>query len=141
MGQLAMAATMDAIAARLKALGIRRVYGWPILSVTPPAALVGYPEEITYDNTKGRGSDRLTFPVFVVVGQVADKAARDTLSGYIDPESSLSVKTALEAVDEGDDGSLDGTVSKARVSAARPQYVVIGEVQYLAASFDVDIVT
>ena len=129
-----MAATMDAIAQALADIGISRAYGWPLRSVSPPAAVVAFPEEIRYDRTKSRGTDSTMFPVFLVVGTVVDKAARDALSGYLDPESSLSVKTAL-------DGTLDGTVSNAHVSAARPQFVDIGEVQYLAATFDVTVTT
>lgn len=135
MGQLRMADTMDKIAATLKAMGISRAYAWPVESFNPPAAVVAYPEEIRYDNTKMMGTDDTQFQVFVVLGKVADRQARDAMTAYADPNSTKSVKTAL-------DGDLDGLVTKCWVSAARPATTLDGGgVPYLAVEFDVHVIS
>lgn len=89
---------MEAVAARLQVIGGLRVHPSPPGSVVPPAAIVSYPENIAYDQTYGRGMTKIgRLQVWVVVGKVVDRAARDRLSGYVSEVEATSVKLALEA--------------------------------------------
>ena len=128
-----LAAAMDAIAAQLLAAGVTaRAYGWPVKEVSPPCAIVGYPAEIVYDATFRDGSQELTFPVYLLIGPVSDRATRDAVSVAL--EGTAKVKAAL-------DGSLSGTVSDARVATARIQQVPVGLVDYLSVEYALEVIT
>jgi hypothetical protein len=92
-----LADVMDAVGDRLDTIAGLRVFAYPPGSVTPPAAVVSYPEGIEFDATYGRGSDRMTLPVVVVVGKASDRAARDKLGAYCDGSGASSVKAVLES--------------------------------------------
>lgn len=87
---------MDEVAGRLKAIPALRVHPFPADTVNPPAAVVAWPDRYDFDETYGRGSDRLTVPLVVVVARVPDRAARDQLSKYCNGTGASSVKLALE---------------------------------------------
>lgn len=126
-----MAAVMDALAARILAAGVTtRAHAWPVGAVQPPCAIVGYPEEIEFDATFGRGSDRAVFPVWMVCGNVSDRTARDVLSGYI--TGATGIKDAL-------DGNLGGVVQTARVTDCQIEKTTIGAVEYIAARFQIEV--
>lgn len=136
MSAIDLAATMDAIAARLTAAGVvTRAYGWPAGSVQPPCAIVGYPEDgnIEYDVTFQRGSDKALIPVWIVAGAVHDRSSRDVLSAYIGA-GARSVKAAL-------DGDLGGAAQTARVTDCQIEKLPIGAVEYVTARFDVEVYT
>jgi hypothetical protein len=124
-------AVMQEVADRLDTITGLRVDGYPAGSVTPPAAVLSYPE-VTYDETMRRGMDRYVLPVWVLVGKVSDRAARATIAPYLDGGGPKSVKTVLEA-DPYD--SLDSV----RVQRADPDVVSVGGVEYLAYQFTLDI--
>lgn len=111
-----------------------RSYGWPRVDVTPPAAVVDYPPAIDFDATYRRGQDRLTFSVVVIVGQASDRAARDNLSTYVDGSGAESVKQVLESVT--DPQAFDSL----RVVSADIDDEPIGDIEYLTATFEVDVV-
>ena len=71
-------------------LGVTRVHG--------PTAFVGYPEEIKYDQTYGRGCDEFSdLMVAVVVPDGADaRSVRKTLARYADGAGPHSVKARIE---------------------------------------------
>ena len=94
---------LDTIGTALGNVSGLRVFDFIPDNVNPPAAVVGMPELLTYDNTMGRGTDRATFKVTVLVGKVSDRAARDKLAAYLDGTgaASVSVKTALDAIAGG----------------------------------------
>lgn len=75
---------MDQVGDRLDTLVGLRVHRYPPDSVTPPAAVVTYPEEYMYDDTYARGMDRMTVPVIVLVGKVSDRATRKLVSNWLD---------------------------------------------------------
>jgi len=102
---------------------------WPD-EVHPPCAIV-IPEEITFDNTFGRGGDGSLFTIRVLVGKVDDAAAQDAIDAYMNGSGSGSVKTAIEA-----DTTLSGTVDTCSVKKAK-RYGVADHngVQYLACDF------
>ena len=100
--------------------------------MTPPAAVVSYPETIDFDQTYGRGADKMTIPVVVVVGRASDRAARDALGAYCDGSGASSVKAVLES----------GTYTAfhtVRVESIEFDVVTIAAVDYMAALFDLDI--
>lgn len=122
---------MDTIGTALAGITTLNVLDYIPDSVTPPAAVVGYPEELEYDNTMKRGTDRATFTVTVVVGQAHDQSTRDLLSGYMrgDGSTSTSVKVALDAIG-----------SAVRVMRARTVPMLYAGQQMVGAVFDVDYV-
>lgn len=94
-----------------------------------PAAVLDFPEEVTYDSTYGRGSDTAEFPVGLIVGRVDEESARTALGGYM-----VSVKAAV-------DGNLGGVVDSARVKSASVLRLSFAGVEYLSAIFIVEVIT
>jgi hypothetical protein len=88
---------MDELAARLDVIDGLRVHAFPADNVNVPQAVVTYPETLTFDETYGRGSDRLTIPVVVLVGKASDRASRDQLAAYADGSGVKSIKSAIES--------------------------------------------
>lgn len=124
-------AVMDAIGARLVGVAGLRVYDYAADAGSPPAAIVALPETVEYDVVAGRGADRVVIPVTVLVGKVSERAARDQLARYVSGEGAESIKTAIE--------SAGGAGQTVRVTSARVDIVTLGAVEYLGASFDVEV--
>jgi hypothetical protein len=124
---------MDEVAMRLKAIPGLRVHPYPADSVNPPAAVVAWPERYDFDETYGRGSDRLTLPLVLVVSRVPDRAARDHLSKFCDGTGPASVKAALEA-------GVGKAFDSLRVQGIEFDVVQIAQNDYLAATFKLDII-
>ena len=131
---------MDDLAARLNTIEGLRVYAFPPDNVQPPAAVVNYPEAITYDGTFGRGMDRMTLPVMVMVGRASDRASRDQIAPYVEGSGVKSIKAVLEyepaEVDPIEPYTAFDTV---RVQGAEFDMVSVGDVPFLAATFSLDI--
>jgi hypothetical protein len=123
---------MDAIGVRLGTISGLRVADYPSDAANPPQAIVSLPETVEYDSVMGRGADRVVIPITVLVGRVSDRAARDLLAQYVSGTGATSIKTAV-------DGDLGGTVHTARVTGASMCVVTIQAVEYLGASFDVEV--
>ena len=123
---------MDAVATQLDTITGLRCFAYPPDSITPPAAIVSYPEEVLFDATYDRGADQLTLPVIVAVGKVHDRGTRDLVESYAGGSGASSIKAVLEA---GTYTAFD-TV---RVARAEFDVVRIGGTDYLAALFDLDI--
>lgn len=129
-----LTAVMDDVAAGLETIsGLRVAPYWPD-RVNPPQAVVAWPEEITYDATMARGSDRFETTVTVLVGRADVRSARDVLAAYADGTGASSVKAALEAYDADSYHSL--RVTRADFPGAIP----VGGVDYLAVTFTLDII-
>lgn len=125
---------MDEVAARLRTIEplAGRTYAYPPAAVTPPAAIVQYPEEYTFDATYGRGMDRMTLPVVVVLGKASDRAVRDQVVAYAAGSGGQSVKAVLES----------GTYTAfhtLRVIGVEFAALSIAGTDYLGAFFDLDI--
>lgn len=120
---------MDSIGTALGGISGLNVYPYIPDQVTPPAAVVGFPEEVEYDHTMARGKDRALFEVTVLVQKTNDQTARADLAGYMNGAGTAtdSVKSALDAIG-----------SHVRVARARVGVTNVGELQYLSCSFDVD---
>lgn len=129
-----LADVMDEVGDVLQGITELNVYRYPPDGVVVPAAVVDLPESYTYDSTLGRGMDRISLPVAVLVGNVLDWAARDAIAPYFDGAGSQSVKTVVEA---GTYESFDSV----RVTAADDPFEVwtFGGVPYLAGRFLLDI--
>lgn len=126
-----VAAAMAAIGTALDGITTLNVFAYIPDSVTPPAAAVGYPDELTYDNTMQRGTDRATFPITVVVGIVHDESTVAAASAYMagDGTVTTSVKAAVDAIGPG-----------VRVTRALTMPLVYSGVEFLGVQFEVDYV-
>lgn len=127
-----LANVMDAVSDRLDTIDGLRCFAYPPGSVTPPAAVVSYPGDYTFDETYGRGSDRLTLPVVLVVGKATDRTSRDALGAFCDGSGVKSVKAVLES---GTYTAFDSL----RVASIEFDVVTIAATDYLAAIFDIEI--
>lgn len=122
---------MDELAVPLAAIGLC-AYPFSAESIEPPAAVIAWPEPITYDGTMARGMDSMMFPVWIVVGRVDARSARDTLAAYLDGSGPSSVKAAL-------DGGTYTACDSVRVAQAHVESVSIAGIDYLAAILDVEV--
>lgn len=122
---------MTALAARLETIpGLRTALGFPN-SISPPVAVVGYPD-VRYDLTMRRGGDTLLWEVTLVVGKATERGARVALLPYLRPSGTSSVKEAV-------DGDVPGVVDFFRVVRARPaQEFAFDNVNYLGVIFEVE---
>jgi len=128
-------AVMDAIGARLVGVTGLRVYDYAADAASPPAAIVSLPETVEYDAVMGRGADRVVIPVTVLVGKVSDRAARDKLAQYVSGTGAQSIKVAIE----GTDATLGGACQTIRVTGSTINLVTISAIEYVGASFDVEV--
>lgn len=94
-----LADVMQEIGDRLGTIAGLRVYPFPPDTVQTPAAIVTFPDTYTYDETYGRGMDRMTLPVVLMVGKAWDRASRDALAPYLDGAGATSIKAVLETGD------------------------------------------
>lgn len=101
-------------------------------TITPPIAIVNL-ASVNYDVTSMRGLDTYNFVISVIVGRVGERSAQRLLDSYVSSTGSASVKLAVEL-----DRTLGGKCDSLRVSEMRNYgQIVIGEVTYLAAEFNV----
>lgn len=128
-------AVMDALGTRLGTIAGLRVADYAADVANPPQAIVSLPEMVEYDTVAGHGADRVVIPVTVLVGRISDRAARDLLAQYISGTGAMSVKLAVE----GGTGDLGGVAHTVRVTESRVDVVTIQAVEYLGASFDVEV--
>lgn len=131
-----LANVMQQIADRLATIAGLRAHGEPQGSVTPPAAIVSYPENYDFDATYGRGMDRLTLPVVLVIGRPTDRTTRDLVAAYCDGAGAKSIKAVIES---GNDAGAYPAFDFVRVARIEFDVVTIGVIDYLAATFTLDI--
>lgn len=127
-----LADVMDEIGTALRAIGGLNVFPYNADRVTPPAAIVDWPDEITYDATFGRGSDQQTLTLIVVVARMDARSTRGRLAQFLDGSGGHSIKAAV-------DGGTYTACDSVRVAKAQVAVVSIGSVDYLGATFDVEI--
>ena len=123
---------MEELGDRLDTIAGLRVHKQPPEKITPPGGFVGYPETIDYDQTYGRGSDKITLPVVIVEKLTPARAVRKRLTDYVAGTGAKSVKAVLES----------GTYTQFHViTVQRVEFdaVTIGGVDMLAAVFTCDI--
>jgi hypothetical protein len=127
-----LAAVMDEVANRLDGIAGLRVFGHPEAEVTPPAAIVSLPDSYTFDATYGRGMDRMTLQVLLVVRLVSDRSSRDELAAYCDGSGARSVKQVLES-------ATHTTFDTVRVVGIDFDTFRLAEATYTGAVFELDI--
>ena len=127
-----LAAVMDEVGDALDTIDGLRVHRWPADNVQPPAAVVTYPAEYRFDETYGRGMDRLVLPVVVLVGRPSERSARDLLGAYVNGSGASSVKAKVEA-------HTYTACHTVRVESVEFDVVNVAGVDYLAATFTHDI--
>ncbi len=101
-------------------------------AIRPPAVVVGVPEEITFDQTYGRGLDVARVTLFALVGLASARSGADALLGYMSGTGSTSVKAAIEA------GTYTAFDDVHVVSCAGGTVTAEG-VEYLAATFEITV--
>ncbi|QJY51252.1 hypothetical protein [Pseudonocardia broussonetiae] len=124
---------MDDLAAALDTIDDLRVFPYWADRISPPAAVVAWPDPLTYDSTMARGSDQAEIPVIVMVGKVDTRTARDTLAVYADGSGASSVKARIEA-------HTPTAYDSARVDRCEFGVITVAGVEYLAATFYIDII-
>lgn len=123
---------MDEIAERLTTVTGLKVQAKPAKLISPPAGFVTYPDTINFDETYGRGEDRMDLGVWIAVGDVDSKSARDHLSDYTAGSGPKSVKEVLES-------GIYTSFDTIRVSQVEFDPVQIGNTTYMGAMFTLDI--
>lgn len=93
-----LAEVMDEIATVMSGITGLNVFAYPVGSLTAPAGYVSYPQEIMYDETAGRGSDRFVdLPIVLVNGRADSEGARDAVAVWTAGDGPGSVKALMEA--------------------------------------------
>lgn len=93
-----LADLMDECATVLQQITGLRVTAWPPGSLSGPGGYLTYPESIDFDQTYGRGADKIVgLPIVLAAGKATERAARDTVAGWADGGGEGSVKALMEA--------------------------------------------
>jgi hypothetical protein len=101
-------------------------------TISPPIAIINV-ANVNYDRAFQRGLDEYNFVITVIVGRVGERSAQRLLDSYVSPVAPSSVKLAIEL-----DRTLGGKCDSLRVTDMRNYgSLVIGEITYLAAEFNV----
>lgn len=129
-----VAAVMGEIGDALDQIAGLRVYPFPADSVTPPAAIVILPDEVTFDETYGRGMDRMTVQVLCVAGRQHDRSAADRVAGWLSGSGTSSIKAVVHGVPGW------SSCDDVRVMRAAFDVATVGGTDYYAALFDLDVV-
>lgn len=127
-----LANVMDELATALRTIAGLRVFPYDADAVQANAAIVGWPETITYDQTMGRGSDKVVIPMWVLVARLDQRSGRNALAAYMDGAGTKSIKAAV-------DGGTYTACDSVRVATVSPVAITSGGVEYLAAAFDIEI--
>jgi hypothetical protein len=127
-----LADVMDQLAERLDSISGLNAFPFPPDHIDAPAAIVDYPEEVTFDETYGRGMDRMRVPVVLVVARRDERSTRDELAAFCNGSGARSVKQVLES---GDYTAFD-TI---RVVDINIDPFTIAGVEYVGGLFTLDI--
>lgn len=72
------------------------VHNRPVLNLTPPAAVVSYPDSIETRTTYGPGVARMVLPVVVMVGRPTESSTQDRVTRYADGSGPESVTRIMD---------------------------------------------
>lgn len=127
-------AVMGEVGNALKTITGLRVAAWGAKTINVPAAVVALPDEILFDQTYGRGSDKISdLLVFVMVGDARRDDAVKTLAAYCAGSGAKSVKAKVEAY-------AYTTAHTVVVTKCLFPDVTFAGAPYLAAEFHLDII-
>lgn len=127
-----LAAVMDQIGDRLDTIAGLRVFRYPVAKITPPAAVVSYPDKIELNQTYARGMTKMTLPLVLVVGKVSDRSARNQLGAYC---NDMGARSVVQILQSGTYAAFHEVV----VQSIEFDVTTIAAVDYLAALFTLDI--
>lgn len=122
---------VDELADKLDAITGLRVYRFPVDQVVAPAAIFGYPD-IEFDHSYGRGVDRMTVPVMVLIDRTWDRSTYERFSDLTAGSGAGSIKQAIQA-------GPNVAYSTARASSVAFSAVSAAGLEYWAATFSVDV--
>lgn len=129
-------AVKSELATVLSTINGLRAFAYVPVSVSPPAALTGWPDRLEYVQTYGRGQSHVPdLPVLMVVGRASERAAAAALGAYVAETGTNSIPAKLE----GRAGSWT-TCDVVTVSWVGFPAVSLAGVDYLAAEFHLDII-
>lgn len=86
-----------ALQTRLATIAGLNAYPRPETQITLPAALVGYPEPMTYGETMVGTRGSAVFPIRLLVSHLGGDVAEQTLAAMLDASLSTSVPAVIEA--------------------------------------------
>lgn len=111
------------------------VYPYAAARITPPAAIVNFPESIQYDATMARGADRMTFPILLVSSSITAENALLTIEKFVDGSdlATHGVKTILE-------NTHYTAMDSVRVMSVEFGAIEIAGTSFLGATFQVDVI-
>jgi hypothetical protein len=128
-----LADVMDDLGAALETIDGLRVFPYWADKITPPAAIVGFPESLDFDETMGRGLDRMDIPVIVLVARRDGRSTRGRLTRYVAGSGDESVKAAVE-------GYAATAYQSARVERVEFGAATVAGIEHLSATFSVDVI-
>ena len=105
----------------------------PTDQVNTPNAKIVLPELINFDQTYGRGSDRMTWPVLVLICKVDDRSLMSKVSEFCTGSGPKSIKTAIEG------GTAYTSCDSVRVTSVRLDVVTWQGIDFQGALFELDI--
>jgi hypothetical protein len=122
------------VATQLDTITGLQIYDFPPDQAYPPCAIVAWPDSYDFDLTYGRGGDRMSLPVVVLVGKVSDRAARTNLAAYCDGSGASSIKAVLESA-----SAAYTAFHTVRVESVTFDVISMAGIDYMAALFTLDI--
>lgn len=128
-----LADVMDELGTALDTIDGLRVFPYWANKVTPPAAVISWPEPVTYDATMQRGMDEMILHVIILVGRYDARTTRDRMAKYLDGSGGDSIKATL-------DGGTYTACDSVTVQQADLQVFVVAAVDLLGADFTVQVV-
>lgn len=128
-----LARVMDELGTALDTISGLRVFPYWADRIVPPAAVVAWPEPVTYDGTMARGMDEMTLHVFVMVGRYDARSTRDRMAKYLDGSGGDSIKAKL-------DGGTYTSCHSVTVQSATVDAFSVAGASVLGADFIVQIV-
>lgn len=129
---MTIAAIRQGIADALGTIDGLRVNAYGVDQIHPPHAIV-LRRDINYDQVQQTGTYDGVFVVRVFAARTAEVAAQEFLDALVDPSG------VHDVID--DDPTLGGAVTDCHVrTAAETESVVVGDVEYLAVDFELDVV-
>lgn len=129
-----LGAIIDGLGVRLATIDDVNVIDYMPDDVPVPAAVVDWPTTVEYDSTMDRGSHRIEVEVHVLISLADAESARDALVSYMSLSDEKSVKVAIEG-----DQTLGGSAMTLRVMDAKAEVWTLAGVDYLAATFTIEI--
>lgn len=126
---------MDELGEKLETIPQLRVYPYTVDKVTPPSAVIGLPDGVTFDQTYGRGSDTMSLLVYLFVGAADDQASQTQLAAYANGSGDRSVKAVLDSTDDNVYTACD----EVTVKSVEFDFYTSAGVKLLGAEFTVDI--